>query len=50
MEMNQITKSMDIVQLNLSVNKASKISNITASHTILRTIIFGYKINETDPE
>ena len=32
------------------VNKSGKISNITASNTILKTTIFGYKMNESDPE
>ena len=32
------------------VNKSEKISNITASNTILKTTIFGYKMNESDPQ
>ena len=32
------------------VNKSNKISNITASNTILKTTIFGYKMNESNPE
>ena len=35
---------------NFSVNKSSKISNITASNTVLKTTIFGYKMNESDPQ
>ena len=32
------------------VNKASKISNITETNSILMNTIFGLKMNESDPE
>ena len=37
-------------QVYTLVNKASKISNITETNSILMNTIFGLKMNESDPE